>query len=123
VEAPVTARESRYEKLPEVPAEQLDSSSEKFNWFAAWYPVAAMDTLKPDRPTKVQLLGQDFVVWRDNQGEWQAFEDTCPHRWVRHVGLKHSCWAPPCAAVQKPPPAATLHCIGRHSARCCIYTQ
>jgi hypothetical protein len=86
VEAPVaTAPLVASDTQPKVPSEQLDSSSDKFDWFAAWYPVAALDTLKPDRPTKVQLLGQDFVVWRDNQGEWQAFEDACPHRWVHQV--------------------------------------
>lgn len=108
----MTAPSVTYDKLPEVPEEQLDSGSEKFNWFAAWYPVAAMETLKPDRPTKVQLLGQDFVVWRDNQGEWQAFEDACPHRWVCHAA--GSAYWPPAQPLQMP--AAVPHCMGVHDA-------
>jgi hypothetical protein len=100
-DAPVTAPSvppTTTTTLPKVPAaEQQDSSStDKFDWFAAWYPVAALDTLKPDRPTQVQLLGQDFVVWRDSAGEWQAFEDTCPHRWVPGVLLGRACGPAPC---------------------------
>ena len=26
------------------------------------------------------MLGRNLVVWRDQQGEWRAFDDVCPHR-------------------------------------------
>ncbi len=32
------------------------------------------------RPHAITVLGRDFVVWRDQQGDWRAFDDVCPHR-------------------------------------------
>ncbi len=36
--------------------------------------------LDPKRPKAVSLLGMDLVLWCDGQGQWQCFEDKCPHR-------------------------------------------
>ena len=33
-------------------------------------------------PTTLQLLGMDLVIWPDQQGEWRAAKDQCPHRWA-----------------------------------------
>ena len=32
------------------------------------------------RPHAITVLGRDLVVWRDQQGDWRAFDDVCPHR-------------------------------------------
>lgn len=53
---------------------------EEFDWNKAWYPVAVLEDLEPLKPTPIQLLGREFVVWRDVEGEWRCFEDVCPHR-------------------------------------------
>lgn len=53
-----------------------------------WQPVALLDefdaTLDPrmdQRPLKaVRLLGQDFVLFRDEQGRWGLLDRDCPHR-------------------------------------------
>lgn len=53
-----------------------------------WQPVALVDEfdaqLDPrmaQRPIKkVRLLGQDFVLFRDEQGQWALLDRDCPHR-------------------------------------------
>jgi phenylpropionate dioxygenase-like ring-hydroxylating dioxygenase large terminal subunit len=52
-------------------------------WRQAWYPVAYLRDLDPDRPTAFTLLGEDLVLWFDRQAQrWRAFADVCPHRLV-----------------------------------------
>lgn len=46
-----------------------------------WQPVALieeLDDLRPVRPVK--LLGQDFVLFRDEQGRFGLLDRDCPHR-------------------------------------------
>ena len=53
-----------------------------------WQPVALVDefdaTLDPEmgrRPVKaVRLLGQDLVLFKDDQGQWGLLDRDCPHR-------------------------------------------
>ncbi|MGQ3029940.1 MAG: Rieske 2Fe-2S domain-containing protein [Ferrovibrionaceae bacterium] len=46
-----------------------------------WQPVALADELAGDRPVKaVKLLGQDFVLFRDEQGRLGLLDRDCPHR-------------------------------------------
>mgnify|MGYP006267775581 FL=1 len=52
-------------------------------WQRAWYPVAFLRDLDPERPSPFTLLGQDLVLWFDRQQQcWRAFADVCPHRLV-----------------------------------------
>ena len=44
-----------------------------------WWPVQFSDTIK-DRPVKVRLLGQDFVVFRTGKGKLGMLDLQCPHR-------------------------------------------
>jgi phenylpropionate dioxygenase-like ring-hydroxylating dioxygenase large terminal subunit len=47
-----------------------------------WHPVA--DARTPlEAPSRVTLLGQDLVLWRDDAGQAAAFVDRCPHRGAR----------------------------------------
>lgn len=46
-----------------------------------WQPVALieeLDALRPVRPVK--LMGQDFVLFRDEQGRYGLLDRDCPHR-------------------------------------------
>lgn len=46
-----------------------------------WQPVALVDELDGPRPAKaVCVLGQHFVVFRDNQGRIGMLDRDCPHR-------------------------------------------
>jgi vanillate O-demethylase monooxygenase subunit len=46
-----------------------------------WHPVARIDELAADSPTRVTLMGEGYVVWRDRvTSEFVAFVDRCPHR-------------------------------------------
>ena len=47
-----------------------------------WQPVALLDELdRTDRPVKaVRLLGQDFVLFRDEAGRLGLLDRDCPHR-------------------------------------------
>src|SRR5688500_7750610 len=46
-----------------------------------WWPVAFTETVKAKgRPTKVRLLGEDFVLFRDGDGNLGLLELHCSHR-------------------------------------------
>ena len=45
-----------------------------------WVPLASTFELMPERPTPVRFLGQQYVVFCDNDGEWRVMDDACPHR-------------------------------------------
>ncbi|MGI9309623.1 MAG: Rieske 2Fe-2S domain-containing protein [Gammaproteobacteria bacterium] len=44
-----------------------------------WYPMATTEELT-DQPMKVRALGQDFVVFRGENGEAACVSNTCTHR-------------------------------------------
>jgi phenylpropionate dioxygenase-like ring-hydroxylating dioxygenase large terminal subunit len=45
-----------------------------------WYPAIAADKLGADTPVRVQMLGQQFVLFRDGTGAARCLADTCAHR-------------------------------------------
>ena len=46
-----------------------------------WQPAALVDELAGNRPVKpVRLLGENLVVFRDEQGRYGLIERACPHR-------------------------------------------
>ena len=46
-----------------------------------WQPVALSEELSGPRPAKaVRLMGQDFVLFRDEQGRIGLLDRRCPHR-------------------------------------------
>ena len=46
-----------------------------------WYPVAVVQDLTPERPTKfVRLLGEDLVLFKDKSGRVGLLADHCSHR-------------------------------------------
>ena len=46
-----------------------------------WQPAALMDELVGNRPVKaVRLMGEDLVVFRDEQGRYGLVGRHCPHR-------------------------------------------
>ncbi len=47
-----------------------------------WHPVALAHEVV-QAPLAVQLLQHALVLWRDGQGQLQAFTDRCPHRGAR----------------------------------------
>jgi len=58
-----------------------DAAKPKYNWNMQWYPIQAVDTVDKTKPQKAYLLGMEFVIWySESDGEWNAFEDACPHR-------------------------------------------
>ncbi|KAK3026382.1 hypothetical protein RJ639_040471 [Escallonia herrerae] len=59
----------------------VESSDEKFDWYAQWYPVMPVCDLDKRAPHGKKVMGIDVVVWWDrNEGEWKVFDDACPHR-------------------------------------------
>ncbi len=44
-----------------------------------WHPVALVSAVA-SKPVAVQLLDEALVLWRDDQGAVQAWQDRCPHR-------------------------------------------
>lgn len=61
--------------LPSKPAQP-------YSWTKQWYPVAIVADLPTDRPTAIKLLGKDLVIWTSGRGQWQCFDNICPHRSV-----------------------------------------
>ncbi|ABD06973.1 Rieske (2Fe-2S) protein [Rhodopseudomonas palustris HaA2] len=48
---------------------------------AYWQPVALVDELEGERPIKpVRLLGEDFVLFKDETGRYGLMDRDCPHR-------------------------------------------
>lgn len=46
-----------------------------------WQPVALTDELPAERPIKaVRLLGENFVLFRDEKGQYGLLDRDCPHR-------------------------------------------
>jgi 5,5'-dehydrodivanillate O-demethylase len=45
-----------------------------------WWPVAFADEVGGPRPKKVQLLGEEFVLFRDGSGRLGMIEPQCAHR-------------------------------------------
>ncbi|WP_298727665.1 aromatic ring-hydroxylating dioxygenase subunit alpha [uncultured Ferrovibrio sp.] len=46
-----------------------------------WQPVALIEELDEQRPVRaVKVLGQDFVLFRDEQGRYGLLDRDCPHR-------------------------------------------
>jgi phenylpropionate dioxygenase-like ring-hydroxylating dioxygenase large terminal subunit len=46
-----------------------------------WQPAALVDELTGPRPVKaVRLLGEDFVLFRDERGRYGLLDRACPHR-------------------------------------------
>ncbi|QRQ84250.1 aromatic ring-hydroxylating dioxygenase subunit alpha [Cupriavidus oxalaticus] len=46
-----------------------------------WQPVALVDEFEGARPVRaVRLMGQDFVVFRDERGQYGMLDRDCPHR-------------------------------------------
>ncbi|GAB7546003.1 aromatic ring-hydroxylating dioxygenase subunit alpha [Cupriavidus sp. 8B] len=46
-----------------------------------WQPVALVDEFAGERPVRaVRLMGQNFVVFRDEQGRYAMLDRDCPHR-------------------------------------------
>lgn len=44
-----------------------------------WYPMATAEELT-DQPLQVKALGQDFVLWRSEDGDAKCVSNTCTHR-------------------------------------------
>jgi len=63
-------------------SEKASEARKRFDWSRAWYPLAVVEDLDPGRPTRLELLGEDLVAWRDGTGTWRVFDDRCPHRSV-----------------------------------------
>ena len=59
---------------------QTQQPPEPLDWAHQWYPIGGAEDMDPSRPHAITLLGRDLVLWRDQQGDWRAFEDICPHR-------------------------------------------
>ena len=45
-----------------------------------WWPIAFSDDVKGPRPKKIRLLSEDFVVFRDGNGQVGMLESQCAHR-------------------------------------------
>eukprot|EP01023_Acetabularia_acetabulum_P045562 TRINITY_DN4626_c0_g1_i1.p1 TRINITY_DN4626_c0_g1~~TRINITY_DN4626_c0_g1_i1.p1 ORF type:complete len:530 (-),score=73.31 TRINITY_DN4626_c0_g1_i1:1081-2670(-) len=70
-----------YIQTPKFESDEISNES-VFSWSKQWYPIQVLVHLDGSRPTAVQLLGKDLVLWRDGEGKWACFEDACPHRLV-----------------------------------------
>ena len=51
----------------------------EFSWTKQWYAVHVDYLADKDRPIRLNLLGNDLVLWHDGKA-WNTFEDSCPHR-------------------------------------------
>lgn len=47
----------------------------------AWIPIASASALKGLGPERIEVMGQELVVWEAN-GTWSVMSDICPHRFA-----------------------------------------
>ena len=48
-----------------------------------WFPISRSEEVIGRHVAQAQLLGQEIVLWRDDTGAVNAWENRCPHRGVR----------------------------------------
>ena len=48
-----------------------------------WYVILATKEVKKNQVLGVKRLGENLVVWRDNQGQPGVARDKCPHRGIK----------------------------------------
>jgi nitrite reductase/ring-hydroxylating ferredoxin subunit len=48
-----------------------------------WVPVALSTSIEPGTSAGTKIHGEEYVVWRDEQGKPHVWEDRCPHRGMR----------------------------------------
>jgi phenylpropionate dioxygenase-like ring-hydroxylating dioxygenase large terminal subunit len=58
-----------------------------------WYCAATSDDVSADKPFQVRMLGQDFVLFRDSDGQAHCLHDVCVHRGasLAHGKIKDDC--------------------------------
>lgn len=61
-----------------------------------WHPVLSSWEVHSN-PVGITRLGENIVVWRDEEGQVHALEDRCPHRGARlslgwNLGNRLACW-------------------------------
>ena len=57
------------------------SDRESSPGLGAWTPIHSQDSLRGLGPTKVKVMGVDFVVWEDKHSkQWSVMADICSHR-------------------------------------------
>lgn len=61
--------------------ESKETINKQFLWEKQWYPLAVEEYTAKNKTNKLQLLGNDIVLWHDGNS-WRVFEDSCPHRGV-----------------------------------------
>jgi phenylpropionate dioxygenase-like ring-hydroxylating dioxygenase large terminal subunit len=49
------------------------------------YPVAPLAQLDPSKPSAVQLMGMDLVLWRDREGTWRYVLQHVLQHMLKHV--------------------------------------
>ncbi|KAK4487488.1 hypothetical protein RD792_005870 [Penstemon davidsonii] len=60
---------------------ESETTEEKFDWYAHWYPIVPVIDLDKRRPHGKKVIGMDIVIWWDkNDNAWKVFDDSCPHR-------------------------------------------
>lgn len=58
------------------------TSAEKMSWTKQWWPMAVEESLDPNLPHKVTLMGRELVLWKTSEGVWSCLDNACPHRLV-----------------------------------------
>ena len=62
-----------------------------------WYPVALCDEVTNEAPLKIQIMGLNFVAFRDTAGNAHLLSNTCIHRGgaLAHGKINGDCVACP----------------------------
>ena len=58
-----------------------------------WYCAAKSEEISSEQPLQVRMLGQDFVLFRDTNGQAHCLHDVCVHRGssLSHGKIKGDC--------------------------------
>lgn len=51
-----------------------------YDWTEEWYPLYLTRNVPHDAPLGLKVFDKNLVLFRDGKGQFQCYEDRCPHR-------------------------------------------
>ncbi|KAI3866780.1 hypothetical protein MKX03_008888 [Papaver bracteatum] len=60
--------------------EKGDGLKAEYDWEQEWYPLYLANDVPEDSPLGLTVFDKQIVLYKDGNGDFQCYEDRCPHR-------------------------------------------
>ena len=67
-------------KMIKYPKIDINKLSEQEKYDLQWYVIGESKELKKNKPFKATVWDNNYVIWKDIKGKYQALDDVCPHK-------------------------------------------